>query len=1152
MTIQFNDLRSRLHRFDFGGLFIENLGWSRPPAAEKKWHTFPVKDETYERRAIAELGGVLVFEVRSAMGRIPDGKRRKNVFDVIAKQFHEHLLIFLDGVGDRATQTLWYWVKRDGKSLLPREHLYVLDQPGDSLLGKLQAMHFDLNELDEVGSAPVGVVAERLKKALDVETVTNEFYKKFKDLHEGFIASIKHVSKKRDKRWYASVLLNRLMFVYFLQKKRGFIQGDGEYLQNKLKDSKALGKDRFFADFLQPLFFEGFAKRPEQRDPVVAKRIGRIPYLNGGLFLRHQIEEKNQKIEVPDQAFEETFELFAAYHWHLDDTPGGDDRRINPDILGYIFEKYINQKDFGAYYTRPQLTEYLCEKTIHQVILDKINAERSFGPPFRSYEALILNLDDATCRRLFTTVLPQLHVLDPACGSGAFLVAAMKTLIAVYAAVIGRITVGSDASLKEELKQLKDAHPSMGYFIHRQIMTNNLFGVDLMEEATEIAKLRLFLALVGTAENEDQLEPLPNIDFNILSGNSLVGMLHVETADFNRIGATRDMFRKTYEELVQERHDLIAKYRSASGYSVEDLTTLRNDIQKKKQEASKDLNEILLKAFQQLGIKYEQATWDEKKQSEGKAKPRTLKASDVKALEPFHWGYEFAEIINETGGFDVIIMNPPWDAFKPDDKEFFLDHSDAVSKKKMTVKDFDEEKKRLLVDEALRKDYCEYLSGFPHVSAYYRSAPEYAHQTSVVNDKRVGTDTNLYKLFVEQCFNLLRPGGQAGMVVPAGLYNDQGAKALREMLFDGGDVRALFGFSNERYLFEEVHHSVKFCVVVFGKGGKTGEFEAAFRINPREAVKAEELDVFLRNERLHIRLTPELVRKLSPSTVSLMEFRDGTDIAIAQKMMCFPVLQEESDVGWKLVLTTEFHMTNDSDLFLTQPGDGRLPLYEGKMMNQYQNHVAKPKYWVDEQAGRARALGVRQKDTGQTLDYQCHRIAFRMVARNTDERTMIANVLPKNVFCGNSLTLEAIGTLDVWARFYLLGLFDSFCLDYLLRQRVNNNLSFFFVYNLPVPRLLPSDPRLRSIAVRAAKLICTSAEFDDLAREVGLRDHRDGATDFATRARLRAEIDGLVAHLYGLYEAEFLHILGTFPVAPDPQKIAAHNAYRDIDRGVFR
>src|SRR5262249_15829490 len=155
---------------------------------------------------------------------------------------------------------------------------------------------------------------------------------------------------------------------------------------------------------------------------------------------------------------ENLFDLFDRYTWHLDDTPGGKDDEINPDVLGYIFEKYINQKAFGAYYTRPEITEYLCERTIHQLILDGVNTPdvaKKYPIPgarirnYRSLGDLLLDLDADLCWRLFHDILPGLTLLDPACGSGAFLVAAMKALINVYSAVIGRIKFLHNKDLTE-------------------------------------------------------------------------------------------------------------------------------------------------------------------------------------------------------------------------------------------------------------------------------------------------------------------------------------------------------------------------------------------------------------------------------------------------------------------------------------------------------------------------------------------------------------------------------------------------------------------------------------------------------------------------------------------------------------------------------
>jgi hypothetical protein len=130
--------------------------------------------------------------------------------------------------------------------------------------------------------------------------------------------------------------------------------------------------------------------------------------------------------------------------------------------------------------------------------------------------------------------------------------------------------------------------------------------------------------------------------------------------------------------------------------------------------------------------------------------------------------------------------------------------------------------------------------------------------------------------------------------------------------------------------------------------------------------------------------------------------------------------------------------------------------------------------------------------------------------------------------------------------------FNSFVLDYAIRLKISRNMNMFYIYQLPVPRLTEKDVIFGSIVVRAARLICTTPEFDDLAKEIGLKGHKDGATDPVERAKLRTELDGLVAHIYGLTEEEFAYILTTFPLVPDPIKIAAHNAYRDVERGLIK
>ncbi|HEX2092562.1 MAG TPA: DNA methyltransferase, partial [Longimicrobiaceae bacterium] len=823
--------REHLNAFEFTELFVEELGWGRP--ASTRYETAEAGGVEYRRRRVAELAGVVVMEVET--DDIPDAGARAAIHRQISELHYENLLVFVDR---ERTRSLWYWVKRENGKRVPREHPYFHGQTGDLFLSRLSGLFMDLGDFDEEGNVREGVVgvANRLRDSLDVERVTRKFYRDFKDQHDFFLGMIEGIGDERDRRWYASVMLNRLMFIYFLQEKFFLDGGATRYLRKKLEQAEGRGGYWYYDVFLQDLFFEGFAKPAAQRSERVRELLGEIPYLSGGLFLRHSLEER-YAIRIPDTAFERLLALFESYSWNLNDTPGGKDDEINPDVLGYIFEKYINQKAFGAYYTRTEITGYLCEQTIHRLILQKVNDRGVPGAPaprrFDSLSEMILRLDAPLCRYLLEKVLPELSILDPACGSGAFLVAAMKTLIDIYGPVIGHIKLLNDRYLSDRLAKIEREHPSLPYYIKKQIISSNLFGVDLMEEATEIARLRLFLALVSSVERADQMEPLPNIDFNILAGNSLIGLLQVDEAAFDQRNAQGNLFFKPYRELVREKNRLVKAYRDAAMTEEPDpakLHDLRKGIEEHRREANRHLNEMLLDEFSRLGIRFEEATWDAARGEQGRPKRRALTLSDIVELHPFHWAYEFDEVLVGRGGFDVIITNPPWDAFKPQGKEFFAEYSELVTTNKMTIKEFEREQGKLLKNGEVREAWLKYHSRFPHANLWFRTSPQFrANQhTPVVNRKRASIDLNLYKLFTEQSYHLLRPRGECGIVVPSGIYTDLGSMGLREMLFARTRVSGLFGFENRKSIFEGVDSRFKFVVLTFEKGGATERFPAAF------------------------------------------------------------------------------------------------------------------------------------------------------------------------------------------------------------------------------------------------------------------------------------------------------------------------------------
>jgi type I restriction-modification system DNA methylase subunit len=1142
MALNFQRTRDLLSKFKFSDLFIEELGWSKP--SRQKPETLKIDNKTYQYQKIAELSGVAIFEVTAADGNIPEAKVRVAIHQEVTKFIAENLLIFIT---EERTRSLWYWVKREGSKSYVRDHLYVKGQPGDLFLSKLGSLVIDITELEH-GEPTVVEIAYKLQRGFDVEPVTKKFYKEFQEQHQKFLLFVKGIDNEIDRRWYTSVILNRLMFVYFLQRK-GFIDNkDLNYLQNKLEQSKQKAENHFYGEFLKALFFESFAKPEIERDLSVQELVGKVKYLNGGLFLKHHIEDKYQ-ISIVDEAFEQVLDLFGRYSWNLDDTPEGKDDEINPDVLGYIFEKYINQKAFGAYYTRPQITEYLCDRTIHKLIVDRVNDSLSDKyKPFEDINELLIKLDTNVCRLLMDDILPNLSILDPACGSGAFLVAAMKTLIQVYSAVFGTIKLMDDGILKTKLEDIENSHPSLPYFIKKRIVSDNIYGIDIMEEATEIAKLRLFLALVSSANDVEELEPLPNIDFNIMAGNSLIGLIKVDDTAFDAVGNSlqgnllQSLAADNYKKILEEKNKSVELYKKHAFLpkALPDTDTpqdtrlihLRKNIEQLNKQSQEKLNLLLLDEFsKRLGIKYEEV------QLTGKSQKRVLKVEDIAALKPFHWGYHFDKVL-ERGGFDAIITNPPWEIFKPQAKEFFAQHNELVTKNKMDIKDFEKEQNKLLQNPIIASAWLEYQSQYPYVSAYYRSSEQYKNQISIVNGKKAGTDINLYKLFTEQCFNLLRSGGECGIVIPSGIYTDLGTKQLREMLFSQTKVTGLFCLENRKEVFEGVHRSFKIVVLTFVKNSTTTEFPSAFM-----RLDVQELQSFPSDNSLQINV--DMIRKLSPDSLSVMEFKNEVDIRIADKMLKFPLLNEKIEGKLNLHLTREFDMTNDSHLFKQQPVKGRLPLYEGKMIHQFTHLYAEPRYWVDEQEARKALLKRNESDNGQKIDYQSYRLGFRDVARNTDNRTMIAGIIPPNIFAGNTLIVSQ-QFIKQDELLFVVSVLNSFTCDFIIRQKVTAHCNMFYIYQTPVPRLTKNDRNFNDIVQRAAKLICTTPEFDELAQEVGLGSHQQGVTDEAERAKLRAELDGMVAHLYGLTEDEFSYILTTFPIVNATVKEAALSAYRSF------
>ena len=620
-------------------------------------------------------------------------------------------------------------------------------------------------------------MTSRVRAAFDVEKITRRFYDYFKTEHDEFLRFLNGIPDEGLQRWYVSVILNRLMFIYFIQKK-SFLNDDLYYLRTNLSRSRQTRVDQYYKAFLCPLFFEGFAKPKNERSREMSRLLGDVPYLNGGIFQKHQIEAHHgESIQIPDAAFERLFTFFERYQWHLDDRPLKNDDEINPDVLGYIFEKYINQKQMGAYYTKEDITEYIAKNSIIPFLLDtaRKKCEIAFVPPADSNSATVWQLlvedpdryiydavkrgtehqlppdiaagiDDVSARtgwnapahseyalpteiwrevvarreryneihaklsrgeihevndlitynlnirqfaqdiiencegpdllRAFWKAIKEVTILDPTCGSGAFLFAALNILEPLYVACLDRMGAFVDelrfsvkkphpkkfAEFREILHRV-DQHPNRKYFILKSIIINNLYGVDIMEEAIEICKLRLFLKMVAHVDDVKRIEPLPDIDFNIKAGNTLVGFA---TYDDVKRAVTENKidFDNVMNEIEEKAEDVEILHKEFQEQQTKHggrvTPTDKKNLQEKLTALAEELNRYLAEEY--------------------KVHPK--KEGDyqewLSSHKPFHWFIEFYGIL-KSGGFDVIIGNPPYVKYSKVRKEYRITGYDTES-----------------------------------------------------------------------------------------------------------------------------------------------------------------------------------------------------------------------------------------------------------------------------------------------------------------------------------------------------------------------------------------------------------------------------------------------------------------------------------------
>lgn len=825
------------------------------------------------------------------------------------------------------------------------------------------------------------------------------------------------------------------------------------------------------------------------------------------------------------------------------------------------------RKTTGSFYTHTAIIECLLDSTLEPLLDAAVERGVQLGK----------TSDSASQTKMIVDELLKLTVCDPACGSGHFLVAASRRIAKRVAAV-------REGNPEPALDAIRGAM--------QQVVTHCIYGVDLNPMAVELAKVSLWLEALEPGR------PLGFLDAHIKEGNALVGTSPkllargVPTAAFTQIEGDDGEIVKDLKTVNSKEHQgqIPLFYANAGHETYETDAALASQLQHITNRKVATLHDVQeqAKQFEQWrnSSAYVHAKhladawcasffWNKTKNA-----PRTVTQALFLALtspgrEPipadtdneihvladrykfFHWHLEFPEVfytdthnsnntndqktgIDWQGGFSCVVGNPPWDTLSPDEKEFFSTYNPEV--RTMNKKAREKAVASLISNPVIRERWRASRRDSYALVHFLKRSGRYR----LFARGHLGKgDFNVYRMFVESALALTQPQGAVAQVTPSGIYNGANAQAIRAELFENWTVKLILGFINTKEAwFDGAHAAMGFGAYSAHHYGKTVEFSAGFQIkNPAELAAA------LQNP---IRLTVDAVRSQSQQALTIGDSLGGVDSETADQLYSeWPAFSTDDKIFPRHTYQREIDMGTDRTLYTDdEPG---LPLYEGRMVSQYDHRakayvsgrgrsaVWKSLPFDDPQKEIRSQWRVPPRNTPRKVENRINRfrLGFCDVTAPSNERSLVAALIPPQVICGHKVPTILYPEDAEWVYPLWLAAANSLCMDFLARKKVTLTMALNVLDSLPFPRLHPGDQVLDEIAPIALRLTCTSPEMTPFWNKMNKygwtslvasgQVPAEALTDEISRAHSRAMIDAIVARrLFNLERRQLEHILSTF------------------------